>query len=62
MLQGVWVSGGAVGHESSSSSSVVKRTPLLSIADVADVDQTFLAAMGPLVVVVWVVEDALRGE
>ena len=60
--QGAWVSGGVVGPECSSPSSVVKRTPLLSVAEVADVDRTFLAALGPLAVVGRVVGDALGGK
>ena len=46
MPQGAWVFGGVVGRESSSSSTVVKRTPLLSISGVADVDRTLLAVPG----------------
>ena len=53
------MSGGVVGRECSSSSSVVKRTPLLSVAGVADVDRTLEAALEPLAVVGRVVEDAL---
>ena len=56
------MSGGVLGRECPSSSSVVKRTPLLSVADVADVDRTFEAALGPLAVVGRVVEDALGGN
>ena len=62
VLQGAWVSGGVVGPECSSSSSVVTWTPLLSVAEVADVDWTFLAALGPLAVVGRLVGDPLGGK